>query len=324
MRQPLPACARLVDSREGGRTGGEDMPERPWSMLLIVAWGYVLLCCALVPVVVAAFWVYHPAVISEKLLGYFGSDNQSDKTAQFELVKLYVQAAITFLTTLFFAAGAYIIVTHSQKTGATLQLAMAKLKLISELDAEIRGVFNKPAIYDPADGKTLDKPRNFVFGLDRRTTWKANCRREWHHHFGERTTPFVETSTTLATDSEVSINVLHDYVAWVRRVRLGVDFGILDWPDVQLYWRDFVSLAGGARFSFMCDVFSREDMSDFAFLMSGLILFENKDGRENLLRYIDRSTHRAMLDALSPKARAIVAPPVSGRRKAQAPPVQIS
>jgi hypothetical protein len=134
------------------------------------------------------FWVYHPAVISEKLLGYFGSDNQLNKAAQFELTKIYIQTTITFLTTMFFAAGAYIIVTHSQKTSARLQLAMAKLKLVSELDAEIRGVFNKSAIYDPADGKAPASPRNFVFGLDRRTTWKANCRPEWHHHFGERTT----------------------------------------------------------------------------------------------------------------------------------------
>lgn len=164
------------------------MPERSWRILLVVAWGYTLLCCALVPVTAAMFWVYHPAVISEKLLGYFGSDNQLNKAAQFELTKIYIQTTITFLTTMFFAAGAYIIVTHSQKTSARLQLAMAKLKLVSELDAEIRGVFNKSAIYDPADGKAPASPRNFVFGLDRRTTWKANCRPEWHHHFGERTT----------------------------------------------------------------------------------------------------------------------------------------
>lgn len=270
----------------------------------------------------AAFWLYHPTGIFEKILAYFGSENPSDKASQFELVKLYIQAAITFLTTLFFAAGAYIIVTHNQKRNAILQLAIAKLNLVSELDAEIRGVFSKPAIYDPTNDP--GKPKGFVFGLDRRTTWKADCRREWHHHFGERTTPFVESSTTLGLGSEVSVNVLHDYVAWVRRVRLGVEFGILDWSDVQLYWRDFISLASGARFSFMCDVFSREDMSDFVFLIDGLILFENKTGRENMLRYIDGSTHQAMLKALSPKARTIVAPSVSGRVKAKAQSAQKS
>lgn len=301
-----------------------DMPERLRSVLLIAAWAYTLLCCALILATAAIFGLYHPSVISDKILGYFGSANQSDKAAQFELTKIYIQATITFLMTMFFAAGAYIIVTHSQKIGTTLQLSMAKLKLVSELDAEIRSVLNRPAIYDPSCSNDLSKPRNLVFGLDRRTTWKANCGREWRYQFGERTTPFVETSTTLPTDAEVSINVLHDYVAWVRRVRLGVTFGILDWSDVQLYWRDFVPLATGARFSFMCDVFSQDDMSDFAFLVDGLILFENKTNRENLLRYVDRTTHRAMLDALTPKARAIVTPPISGRTKVQAQSVQKS
>ncbi len=293
-------------------------PRQSWSVLLIFAWSYALLCCALAPIIVAAFWLYHPVMVSQRILSYFGSDVLPDKANVFELTKIYIQTLITFLSTLFLAAWAYIIVTHHQKRNERVQLAMNKLKLVSELDNEIRGVFNKPAIYDAGVENGTNKPRNFVFGLDRKTTWRANCRREWHHHFGERTTPFVEASTTLSVDAEVSINVLHDYVAWVRRVRLGVEFDILEWSDVQLYWRDFVSLASGARFSFMCDVFSREDMCDFAFLVDGLILYEKRTGRENLLRYIDQETHRTMLDALSPNARAVVAPSMSRRAKEQA------
>lgn len=71
-------------------------------MLLMVAWGYTLLCCALVPLTMIAFWLYHPVGISEKILAYFGLDSPSDKAGQFELTKIYIQAAITFLTTLFF------------------------------------------------------------------------------------------------------------------------------------------------------------------------------------------------------------------------------
>ena len=103
------------------------MPERSWSMLFIIAWAYTLLFCALIPLITIAFWYYHPAEVLRKIITYAGSETPPDKAGQFDLIKIYIQSIITFLTTLFFGAGAYIIVTYHQEANARLELAKASL-----------------------------------------------------------------------------------------------------------------------------------------------------------------------------------------------------
>ena len=80
------------------------MPERfVESMLLMVTWGYTLLCCAFVPLTMIAFWLYHPVGISEKILAYFAFwVGPWIKRANSSLPRYTFRQLLTFLTTLFF------------------------------------------------------------------------------------------------------------------------------------------------------------------------------------------------------------------------------
>jgi hypothetical protein len=262
---------------------------RRWDRaLLIAAWTYTISCCALFPLIIIYLIYLHPAPASEKIIHYFSSPNPSDKSDVFELTKIYIQTILSFTISLFLASAAYIILTYTQRRNETIKLGMAKLALIKELDHEIRDLFNANAIYfllrNP-DGSEKVERRHFVFGLDRTTEWIDTCRKDWHHHFGERTVRFIRSSSALPSDAEISVNVLHAYVAWFRRIRLGTELGVLEWSDVQLYWRNFISLGRGERFPFMCSVFEQDDMLDFSFLLSGLIMTEEQEKNQRFRVY---------------------------------------
>lgn len=323
-----------------------------------IAWFYLLMSCV---VAFLALWFLYdePAETFARAAKAFGGakfpDSERDKAA-FELAKIFVQAQLGLLTTLLLAAGAYLVVTHAKNRNDRLQTSLARFRLVTELNQEIRTVYNSPSVYGavppplaatlsnkgpgnpPATHKLAssverlgdileqrrsgglfsrplsgpftpladslaklaeaikqtrapDRPQAIplISVLDRKTTWLADCSRDWNHAHGERTVRFASHSESFSIQAEVGTVVLHDYVHWFRRLRLGVDADILDWSDVDMYWRYLVNFARGRRFSFMCAIFG-SDMRDYAFLIGHLIIWEAANGRSSILDYIAQET----------------------------------
>lgn len=299
------------------------MTTRPGANWYFSSWVYVGGCLLVLLGATAWLLLGPPSHVLAKAVELFSPKHSSPDHAAFELAKIYAQTLLGFFSTLLLAAGAYIVVTHAKARNEQLQTSLARFNLVTALNQEIRTIYNSMSVYDPqptdaavrptivaeklpqavallADsvdgvaaalskrpyGPTFSKILPFISVLDRDTTWRDDSERKWSHAHGERTVPFVEKSRTVSPEAEIGTIVLHDYVHWFRRLKLGVEAGLLDWSDVDMYWRYLVAFVSGRRYSFMSSIFG-SDMKDYAFLVEQLIHWEKTtQNRSNMLRYV--------------------------------------
>jgi hypothetical protein len=98
--------------------------------------------------------------------------------------------------------------------------------------------------------------------LDRNTEWRPTTERDWRYREGQRTVPFVQSSSVVGPDAEVGLTALHHYLAWVRRIARANETGVLKEQDVLLFWRWIIVACYRNRFTFLCDIFYKDDMLD--------------------------------------------------------------
>lgn len=297
------------------------MPERTWYRA-----SYTCLFAFAALILGSVVWILieGPSSVFPRAVDLVSPNHSKPQDAAFELAKIYTQALLALCATSLLAAGAYIIVTYAKARNEALQTSLARFRLVTELNQEIRTIYNSLSVYgtevpamaegdpsvpspsssgafgvvdvinklaeairNPPAGEARVKAIPFISVMDRNTTWLKKGDGKWRYGYGERTARFVEESQVdgVGPMAEIGLIALHDYVHWFRRLRLGVDVGILEMSDVEMYWRYLVGFASGRRYTFMCHMFN-SDMKDYAYLINKLILWEDDQGRHTVLDYV--------------------------------------
>lgn len=215
---------------------------------------------------------------------------------------------ITALGTAWVASFAYLVVMRNQQKQAEQQLSLERLKLTTDLDMQILDILDSEAVVDfRADG-SLTRIR-LVSVLDRNTKWRPGTDRDWKYREGDRTVPFVETSSVVSTDAEVSLTALHHSIAWVRRIARATETGVLMEKDILLFWRWIVIGCYRNRYTFLRDIFYKDDLDDFVRLADQIVRTGRTHGSgQDFVKYLRGIGDPDLIALLSDEARAIVAP----------------
>ena len=214
---------------------------------------------------------------------------------------------ITAMGTAWVASFAYLIVMRNQQKQAEQQLSIERMKLTTDLDAQILEIFDMRAVFDTAtNGAQLRIP--LISVLDRNTEWRASTDRNWTYQGGERTIAFVESSSVVSPKAEVSVSVLHHYLAWIRRIARATETGVLMEKDVLLFWRWVVVGCYRHRFTFLRDIFQKDDLEDFVRLAGQIVITGDrlKSGRD-FTRYLRALGDAELISLLPAEAQTIIA-----------------
>jgi hypothetical protein len=216
---------------------------------------------------------------------------------------------ITALGTAWVASFAYLVVMRNQQKQAEQQLSLERLRLTTELDEQILEVLDSEAVVDfDSDGNM--KRIRLVSVLDRNTEWRPSTERDWRYREGERTVPFVQSSSVVGPDAEVGLTALHHYLAWVRRIARANETGVLMEQDLLLFWRWIVIACYRNRYTFLCDIFYKDDMLDLVRLADQIVLTGQSHGSgRDFVKYLRGIGDPALIALLSEEARAIIAAP---------------
>ncbi|KJS38180.1 MAG: hypothetical protein VR74_06525 [Hyphomonas sp. BRH_c22] len=215
---------------------------------------------------------------------------------------------ITALGTAWVASFAYLVVMRNQQKQAEQQLSLERLKLTTDLDMQILDILESEAVVDFAADGSLTRVR-LVTVLDRNTEWRPGTDRNWKYRDGDRTVPFVQTSTVVSKDAEVSVTALHHYIAWVRRIARATETGVLMEKDILLFWRWIVIGCYRNRYTFLRDIFYKDDLDDFVRLADQIVRTGRTHGSgQDFVKYLRGIGDPDLIALLSDEAKAIVAP----------------
>tara|TARA_R110001599_G_scaffold42875_3_gene128902 strand:- start:4799 stop:5689 length:891 start_codon:yes stop_codon:yes gene_type:complete len=213
---------------------------------------------------------------------------------------------ITAMGTAWVASFAYLVVMRNQQKQAEQQLSIERLKLTTELDEQIVQVLESEGVVDKASGGAPVRVR-LISVMDRNTQWRAGTERDWKYRDGERTVAFVETSTVVSSDAEVSVSALQLYLGWIRRIMRAIETGVLQDKDVLLFWRWIVIGCYKGRYTFMRDIFFNDDLDDFVALADRIVVTGAKEGSgRDFVKYLQALGEPELIALLSDEARAIV------------------
>jgi hypothetical protein len=216
---------------------------------------------------------------------------------------------ITALGTAWVASFAYLVVMRNQQKQAEQQLSLERLRLTTELDEQILGVLDSEAVVD-FDGDGNMQRIRLVSVLDRNTEWRPTTERDWRYREGQRTVPFVQSSSVVGPDAEVGLTALHHYLAWVRRIARANETGVLTEQDVLLFWRWIIVACYRNRFTFLCDIFYKDDMLDLVRISDQIVRTGQSHGSgRDFVKYLRGIGDPALIALLSEEARAIIAAP---------------
>ncbi len=213
---------------------------------------------------------------------------------------------ITALGTAWVASFAYLMVMRNQQKQAEQQLAIERMKLTTDLDAQILGVFDSRAVYDfAANGSLVRVP--LVSVLDRNTEWLPGTDRNWTYRDGERTIAFVQSSTVVSQKAEISVSVLHHYLGWVRRIARATETGVLMEKDILLFWRWIIVGCYRNRFTFLRDIFQKDDLEDFIRLAGQIVITGDRlESGRDFVRYLRTLGDAELISLLPTEAQAII------------------
>ena len=145
--------------------------------------------------------------------------------------------------------------------------------------------------------------------LDRNTEWRPGTDRNWKYREGDRTVPFVQTSSVVSKDAEVSVTALHHYIAWIRRIARATETGVLMEKDILLFWRWIVIGCYRNRYTFLRDIFYKDDLDDFVRLADQIVRTGRTHGSgQDFVEYLRGIGDPDLIALLSDEAKAIVAP----------------
>jgi hypothetical protein len=209
---------------------------------------------------------------------------------------------ITALGTAWVASFAYLVVMRNQQKQAEQQLSLERLKLTSDLDMQILDIFESEAVVDFAADGSLTRVR-LVAVLDRNTAWRPGTDRNWKYREGDRTVPFVQTSNVVSKDAEVSVTALHHYIAWATET------GVLMEKDILLFWRWIVIGCYCNRYTFLRDIFYKDDLDDFVRLADQIVRTGRAHGSgQDFVKYLRGIGDPDLIALLSDEAKAIITP----------------
>jgi hypothetical protein len=213
---------------------------------------------------------------------------------------------ITAMGTAWVASFAYLVVMRNQQKQTEQQLSMERLKLTTDLDEQILDVFESESVVDFGPDGTAVRVR-LVTILDRNTQWQAGTDRNWKYRDGERTVPFVKTSSVVSPAAEISVSALHRYLAWIRRIVRAIETGVLQDKDVLLFWRSVVVGCYSGRYTFMRDIFFKDDLDDFVGLVDRIVVTGAKEGSgRDFVKYLQAVGEPELVALLSDAAKEIV------------------
>ncbi|MEQ9434745.1 hypothetical protein [Hyphomonas sp.] len=215
---------------------------------------------------------------------------------------------ITALGTAWVASFAYLVVMRNQQKQAEQQLSLERLKLTTDLDTQILDILEAEAVVDFASDGSLSRVR-LITVLDRNTEWRPGTDRNWKYREGDRTVPFVQTSSVVSKDAEVSVTALHHYIAWIRRIARATETGVLMEKDILLFWRWIVIGCYRNRYTFLRDIFYKDDLDDFVRLADQIVRTGRTHGSgQDFVEYLRGIGDPDLIALLSDEAKAIVAP----------------
>lgn len=285
---------------------------------MIPEWVLRWVALSLLAFITFIFLVLGAAVLSgltnELFLGFLDMTwPPADSASEFEIESRrelsfsILNYGITALGTAWVASFAYLVVMRNQQKQAEQQLSLERLRLTTELDEQILEVLASEAVVDfDTDGNM--KRIRLVSVLDRNTEWRPTTERDWRYREGERTVPFVQSSSVVGPDAEVGLTALHHYLAWVRRIARANETGVLTEQDVLLFWRWIIIACYRNRYTFLCDIFYKDDMQDLVRLADQIVLTgQNHGSGRDFVKYLRGIGDPAMIALLSEEARAIIA-----------------
>lgn len=216
---------------------------------------------------------------------------------------------ITALGTAWVASFAYLVVMRNQQKQAEQQLSLERLRLTTELDTQILEVLDSESVFDFNSAGNVQRVR-LVSALDRNTEWRPSTERDWRYRDGQRTVPFVQSSAVVGPDAEVGLTALHHYLAWIRRIARAIETGVLMEQDLLLFWRWIVIACYRKRYTFLCDIFYKDDMNDLVRLADQIVRTgqSHASGRD-FVKYLRGVGDPALIALLSEEARTIIAAP---------------
>jgi len=216
---------------------------------------------------------------------------------------------ITALGTAWVASFAYLVVMRNQQKQAEQQLSLERLRLTTELDTQILEVLETESVFDFDSAGNVQRVR-LVSVLDRNTEWRPSTERDWRYRDGQRTVPFVQSSTVVGPDAEVGLTALHHYLAWIRRIARAIETGVLMEQDLLLFWRWIVIACYRNRYTFLCDIFYKDDMNDLVRLADQIVRTGQSHGSgRDFVKYLRGVGDPALIALLSQEARTIIAAP---------------
>lgn len=214
---------------------------------------------------------------------------------------------ITAMGTAWVASFAYLVVMRNQQKQTEQQLSMARLQLTTDLDEQILEVLESEGVVDFADGKQTRV--RLISVCDRNTQWRGTTDRNWKYRDGERTVAFVETSTLVGKNAEVSVSSLQRYLGWIRRIMRAIETGVLHDRDVLLFWRWVVIACYKGRYTFMRDIFFKDDLDDLVSLVDRIVVTGAKEGSgRDFVGYLRALGEPELIALLSEEAKAIITP----------------
>lgn len=192
----------------------------------------------------------------------------STLTIQLALAGIYSSALGAILV----SSAVYVLVTREQKKQTDIQISIARMDLISRLEAEIDEVIGRLAVFESAgDPAKPFKHIPLLSVLDDSTEWDPSVERVWNYDFGERTIRFVKSSSVVSSNAEVSTLALHEYWNWIRRIRRGVSDGILGSDDLFHFWWGIYNCASHGRYSFFELIYFVAGVRDFLELIDMML-----------------------------------------------------